>query len=122
MPDLETMHEIAARWRREGVPHTPRDVTAEWERQGLVHRRNRESEILAAADRLTDTNQSLEARHLREVAQQIHDHRGAGNWTTGGYPPRRNPALPPVDPDDERIATERRRDRLDWYAREGVPA
>lgn len=44
--------------------------------------RQRESAILEAAAQLDASDDSLQARHLRAVAEQIRDHRECGNYTT----------------------------------------
>lgn len=46
--------------------------------------RQREEDILTAVTQLDPDDQSLVARHLRECAEQIRDHRAAGNYTTNG--------------------------------------
>jgi hypothetical protein len=44
--------------------------------------RRLESDILNRADQLPQRVDSLRARHLRECAGQIRDHRANGNYTT----------------------------------------
>lgn len=68
---MESMQEIAKRWQREGRTYRPREIADEWKRQGRELVRERESRILLHAP---DS----------EVAQQIRDHREAGNYTTQG--------------------------------------
>jgi hypothetical protein len=79
MTKVEDLQAITARYLREG--RTLSEATAEWKRQGREVLRERESAILAAAE------QPGASEHLLQVAQQIRDHRDAGNYTTQG--PRR---------------------------------
>lgn len=69
---------IAAEWKREGRTYRPRDVTDEYMRRGREVVRDRESAILVAAAQPDATE------GIREVAEQIRDHRAAGNYTTQG--------------------------------------
>lgn len=68
---------IRREWRAEGRQYRPQDILAEFNRRGRELVRERESAILAAA--ALPGNE-----HLSEFAQQIRDHRAAGNYTTQG--------------------------------------
>jgi hypothetical protein len=84
MTKIQSQAEIAQQWRAEGRDFRPGEVTDEWERQGIESLRERESQILASAEQVDPADDSLQARHLREVADQIRDHRDAGHYTTQG--------------------------------------
>lgn len=75
MTQIESMQTITKRFRSEGK--SIGEAVAEWNRQGREVVRERESAILADADRPG-------GEHLSEFAQQIRDHRAAGNYTTQG--------------------------------------
>ena len=76
-----SMQQIVDEWRAEGRTYRPRDVIVEFKRRGLVALREIESGILVEAD------QPRAGPHLLEEAQQIRDHRDAGQYTTQGNLP-----------------------------------
>lgn len=78
MARVQSIDEIYADWRAEGYEFRPRDVIAEQERQAREALREHESDLLEAAE-LPDASE-----HLLAVAEQIRDHREAGNYTTQG--------------------------------------
>ena len=78
MTEVENPYKIQRRWRREGRTHRTEDVITEWKRQCREDLREREDAILAAAERPDASD------HQRAVAEQIREHRAAGNYTTQG--------------------------------------
>ncbi len=66
-PSIETTATIGARWRREGRTFTAREVGDEFKRQLCEWTVARENRIIA--------EQPEDSEHVREVAQQIRDHR-----------------------------------------------
>jgi hypothetical protein len=76
MYQAEPLNEIVKRYRAEGRRVT--EAVAEHERQLREQRRDQESAILEAA-KLPNA-----LAHTIAVAEQISDHRAAGNYTTIG--------------------------------------
>lgn len=77
---------MRADYRNQGKQFRLQYAVDEWERQCCESTRELESAILEAYPHAT--GDSLEARYLREVAEQITDHRKSGNYTTNCPHPR----------------------------------
>lgn len=74
MEDIERPGTIRQRWKEEGKDFRVADVNAEYDRQLHWQRRHMEDE-------------ALENHPYGPVADQIRDHRAAGNWTTVRHDP-----------------------------------
>jgi hypothetical protein len=77
MAKVQSIKEIGQAWKAEGRTYRVGDLVDEQKRQGRENLRELESNILAVAD-------LPGGEHLREVAEQIRDHRDAGHYTTQG--------------------------------------
>jgi hypothetical protein len=80
--EQDDLSDLVKRFRSQGG--TVQDAVNEWHRQARENLRETESVLLETARRLDANDDGPRARHLRELAEQIKDHREAGHYTTQG--------------------------------------
>lgn len=79
MTEYLTPAQVATKWLLEGRENwRPQDAVNESKRLGRERLRERETRLLEAAER------PGASAHVKAVAEQIRDHREAGNYTTQG--------------------------------------